>query len=360
MKSTIISRYLFKEAGMTTLAVAAVLVGVLFTNSLIRLLSRAADGNLPASGVMSMLGLFTVGYISFVLPAAVLLGIVLTFGRLYRDSEMPALSAAGVGPWQLLGALTWLVVPIALLVAWLSLSAAPWASLTAANLQAELQQSVELEGVRPGRFLTSAQAKGVLYVEDMADDGELRGVFLQTERDAETVLVTAATARRRIDPVTGEDFLVLRDGYRLEGIPGERRWRLLEFEEHGIRLREAPLPEVRIKQRSVPTAELLRRWRPADQAELQLRLSAPLMVLVLAVLAIPVSKASPREGRYGKLLIAVFLFVVYFNLLNLSAEWLSDKRLPPWVGLWWVHALMAGIGLVWLRRSFGLRRRRRA
>lgn len=358
MKSTIISRYLFKEAGLTTLAVTAVLVGVLFTNSLIRLLGRAADGNLPPGGVMSMLGLFTVGYISFVLPAAILLGIVLTFGRLYRDSEMPALSAAGVGPWQLLGALSWLVVPAALLVAWLSLSAAPWASLTAANLQAELQQSLELEGVRPGRFLAPGRAQGVLYVEDMTDDGELRGVFLQTERDGETVLVTAATARRQIDPATGEDFLVLRDGHRIEGVPGERRWRMLEFEEHGIRLREGPPPDVRIKQRSVPTTELIARWWPADQAELQLRLSAPLMVLVLAVLAIPVSKASPREGRYGKLLVAVFLFVVYFNLLNLSADWLSDERLPGWLGLWWVHVLMAGIGVFWLRRSFGLRRRR--
>lgn len=354
MKSSIISRYLLKEAGFTSLAVSAVLIGVLFTNSLIRLLGQAAQNNLPSSGILNLLGLATLGYFGFMLPAGILLGMVLTFGRLYRDNEMPVLAACGVGPWQLLRSLLWLVVPAVLVVAWLSLSVAPWASRTAASVQVVLQQSLEVEGVRPGRFITSKRAQGMLYVDSMGDDGVMKGVFLETKREGETVLVSAATARRQIDPASGDTMLVLRDGYRYEGLLGTLNWRMLQFEEHGLRLAKGPLPDVRIKQKAVPTSVLLERGQAADIAELQWRLSPPLMVLVLSLLVIPLSKTAPREGRYGRLLTAVLLFVVYFSLLNMSADAVKSGQLSPWIGVWWVHLLMTLLGLVWLRHSFGV------
>src|SRR5690606_20470314 len=151
-----------------------------------------------------------------------LLGTVLAFGRMYRDSEMPVLAACGVGPWQLLRALLWILVPAVLMVAWLALSVAPWAQQTAANVRVE--QSLEAESIRPGRFLTSDRARGMLYVERIAADGEMQDVFLETRNEGETVLVSAATAHRQLDPVSGASFLVLRDGYRLEGVPGAGRW----------------------------------------------------------------------------------------------------------------------------------------
>jgi lipopolysaccharide export system permease protein len=358
MKSRVLGRYLLKEAGLSTFAVSAVLTGVLFTNSLIRLLGQAAESDLPSGGVLSLLGLATLSYFSFMLPAGILLGTVLAFGRLYRDSEMPALAACGVGPRQLFRALLLLAVPVALLVAWLSLAVAPWAARTAADVQARLQQTLEVEAIRAGRFLTSQRAQGVLYVEEVAADGQMRGVFLQTDRHGETVVVTAQTARRRVDPATGDSFLVLRDGYRVEGVPGQRRWRILQFEEHGVRVAEGELPTVRLRQRAMPTANLLARRQPADVAELQWRVSAPLMVLVLTLLAVPMSKSAPREGRYGKLLAAVLAFVVYFSLLNMSAEWVKAGVLSPAIGLWWVHGAFVVIALWWLRRSFGVLRRR--
>ncbi|HEX5513490.1 MAG TPA: LPS export ABC transporter permease LptF [Gammaproteobacteria bacterium] len=356
IKSSILSRYLLKEAGLTSLAVSAVLTGVLFTNSLIRLLGQAAQNNLPSSGILSLLGLATLGYFSYLLPAGLLLGMVLTFGRMYRDNEMPVLAACGIGPWRLLRELLWLALPAVLLVTWLALTVAPWALHKAANVQAVLQQSLEVESIRAGRFLTSKRAQGMLYVENMTADGEMQDVFLETQRNGETILVSASTARRETDPATGASFLVLRDGYRVEGVPGEQRWRILQFEEHGVRLSKGPLPDVRIKQSAVPTQELLQRGRPADIAELQRRLSAPLMVLVLTLLTVPLSKTAPREGRYGRLLTAVLLFVVYFSLLNISVDGVKTGRLSPWIGVWWVHVAMAALSLAWLRHSFGVLR----
>lgn len=356
MTSSILSRYLLREVGLTSLAVSAVLVGVLFTNSLVRLLGQVAKNALPSGGILSLLGLMTLGYFSYLLPAGILLGTVLAFGRMYRDSEMPVLAACGVGPGQLLRELLWIVVPAILVVAWLALSVAPWALHTAANVQVLLQQSLEVEGIRAGRFLTSNRAQGMLYVERMTADGEMQDVFLETRRDGETILVSAANARRQIDPATGATFLVLRDGYRLEGVPGAQRWRILQFEEHGVRLRESPLPEARIRQRAIPTAELLARGQPGDTAELQLRLSAPLMTLVLAVLALPLSKTAPREGRYGRLLTAVLLFVIYFSLLNASADGIKAGWMPSWIGVWWVHLAMVVLALLWVRQSFGVLR----
>lgn len=363
MRPPVITRYLLKETGLTSLAVAVVLLGVLFTNALVRLLGQAAENDIPSGGVLSLVGLATIGYFRFLLPASILLGIVLAFGRLYRDSEMPALAACGVGPGRLFRALLTLAIPATVLVAWLSLSVAPWAARAATDLQAALVRSMELESISAGRFLTSKRAQGMLYVESMGPDGEMRDVFLETRRDDQTIVVTAASGRRRVDPGTGESFLVLSDGWRVEGIPGDLRWRILQFEEHGVRLSEGPSPDVYLRLRAVPTAQLLERRGIPELAELQDRLAPPLMMLVLTLLAVPLSRTAPRAGRYGKLMVAVLAFVVYVTLLNASVELLKEGKLPPEVGVWWVHGLMVALALLWWRHSFGvwrpLRRRRR-
>jgi lipopolysaccharide export system permease protein len=77
----------------------------------------------------------------------------------------------------------------------------------------------------------------------------------------------------------------------------------------------------------------------------------PLMVLVLALIAVPLSALRPREGRYARVAIAILLYFVYSNLVTAAQVWIEKGRLPPAVGTWWVHVLFAATGLWLLHRQ---------
>jgi len=359
MRPSVLSRYLVREAGLAGLAVTLVLMAVLVTNRLAKLLGEAASGELPAGEIFTLLGLATLGSLHVVLPASLFLGAVLAFGRLYRDSEMAAFAACGAGPRELYRAMLLLAVPAVLVTAVLSLSTGPWAQRQVTEIRAQAKQSVEFEALRPGRFLTSRRAEGMLYVEGLGADRRLRNIFAQGYNNGRLVLVTAQSARQERDPATGERFLVLEDGYRMEGEPGSAAWRMVQFKEHGIRVATPPAATNLVRRKGWPLAALLASGTVQDWAEIQWRISTPLMTLLLTFLVVPLTKAEPREGRYGRLLAAVVVFALYTNFLTLAADWVGDGLLPVWLGVWWVHALVAVLGVVWLVRSFGLWGRKR-
>lgn len=358
MKLSVLSRYLAKEVLQALVAVTLVLIAVLLTNRLVRYLADAASGNLPTDVIFHLLGLQMVVYLGMVLPAAFFLAVVLAFGRLYRDSEMAALTACGVGARELYRALYLVAVPLAVLVAALAFWLGPLAAQATARVQAQALQDVELEGVQAGRFISFRQAGRTFYAESVSEDGRrMENVFVQSERGDRMVLITARSARQQRDPETGDRYVVLKDGYRYEGVPGQASWRRLEFVEHGVLIAQQPVA-VRSRVAAMPTTSLWGMSHRNAKAELQWRLSMPLSVLLLTLVAVPLSKAEPREGRYGKLLTAVLVYVLYSNGLSMSQDWMRDGAIPPAIGLWWVHLLLLCAGLYWLRRRYGAHRPR--
>ncbi len=346
---------------MSWLAVTLVLVTVLLTNRLARFLADAASGEIAGDVVFTLLGLKALGYLGLVLPASFFLGLVLAFGRLYRDNEMAAMIACGAGPRTFYRSLFLLAVPLAVLVGYISLFVGPWANALGEQIEAEASQSVGFAGLRPGRFMTSDDGDGMFYIQGMSEGQRLEGVVIQAERDEGLTLVSAARARQQVDTETGERFLVLYDGVRYDGVPGEFGWRMMRFEEHGVRLPERGSAAVaRIRSDAMPTEALLAAGRAEDWAELQWRVSMPIMTLLLTFMALPLSRSAPREGRYGKLLAAVLIYVAYSNFLSVSMEWMGDGALSPLIGLWWVHLAVAAGAAALLMRHHGVRRRRRA
>lgn len=92
-----------------------------------------------------------------------------------------------------------------------------------------------------------------------------------------------------------------------------------------------------------------------EKAELQWRISIPLAALILAMLAVPLSYASPREGRFAKIALAIVIYIPYANLLVLCRKWISSGSLPSWIGLWPVHLCMLGLLVFLLARRLGWR-----
>ena len=106
----ILDRYIFREIASTWLAVTLVLLAILLTNQFARVLGEVAKGKLPKGAAMDVIGLSAVQYLTVLVPIGLFLSIMLALGRLYRDSEMSALMACGIGPAALYRPLSLLAV----------------------------------------------------------------------------------------------------------------------------------------------------------------------------------------------------------------------------------------------------------
>lgn len=357
----VLNRYLMKEMLGTHLAVTVVLLLIIIGGVVARMLREAAEGRIPADVLVPLVALGSVRGLILLLPVSLFLALMLGLGRLYKDSEMAALQACGVGPKRLYVAIVWVTVPMVALLTVLVLWAAPLASATIDQVRIEAEGRSDLVGVAPGRFLESRVGGRVFFIEGyIGDSNAMRDVFIQSRGPAGTEVVTARRAESRVDPLSGQRYLVLHDGYRYVGEPGEREFQILEFELHGVRVPD-PEGSRRVgKADSQPTSALLGSERLQERAELQWRISMPISMVLLAALALPLAHTNnPRQGRFGKLTAAIAVYIVYANLLIVSKSWFAGGQTPAWLGMWWVHGALAGLVVLLLWRQRGLRVRRR-
>jgi lipopolysaccharide export system permease protein len=173
-------------------------------------------------------------------------------------------------------------------------------------------------------------------------------------------VISADSAYRMTDSDSGDDYLVFVDGYRYEGKPGDVDYRIMKFDQLGVRIEFPGKSTPSSKRSAIPTAELLESTDIKEIVELQWRLSVPLSVMVLVFLAVPLSRMSPRKGRYGGLVLPVLVFIIYFNLMGTAKAWVEQGAIPPVIGIWWVHLLPVALAVVLLnsdRLSCFLKRR---
>ena len=347
-----LDRYVLREAALSWLAVTAVLLVVLVSNTLAQVLGQAADRGYPRGVILTLIGLYSIQNLNLLIPIGLLLGIVLALGRLYHESEMAALRACGVGPGRLLRPVGLLALGVTALLAWLALAAAPRAFGQLEGIKREAIKAAEFGMLEPGKFHTFAGGTSVFYAESADADGTLRRVFLQ-RRDLDHVEVALAErARHLIEEGGAVHVLVLYDGERYDGAPGQPVLRRVRFREHGIPVRVGAPDAGPTRVEARPTLELARAADPASQAEFQWRLSLPLMALILAVLAVPLAELRPRQGRYARIGVVILVYFVYSNLLSAARIWIEKGWLAPSAGVWWTHALVLLLAAwLWWRQA---------
>jgi lipopolysaccharide export system permease protein len=340
----IFDRYLLKEVIYGWLAVTVILWLILVSNRLVRYLADAAAGDIPGELIFKLLGLKMVWYIIHIVPFALALGVVLGLGRLYRDNEMTVMAACGVGPLRIYKPVLGFGLLVAASLAWLALYVSPGVQEISHRLETAAARQADVTALGAGRFNEIQNGKLTFYAERLsADKQTMENLFIavrnQKDSSKPQQIVRARSAYRQRDEETGDQFLVLVNGVRYEGIPGEAAYRVMQFAEYGVRI-DLPGGDVTTTKRAAtPTATLLASSNTEDIAEVQWRLSMPLSVISLLLLAVPLSRSSPRQGRYGRLVIAILLFVIYYNLLGTAKAWVGDGSVPPLIGLWWVPAL---------------------
>ena len=352
----ILDRYIFREIAQSWLAVTAVLLAILLTNQFARVLADVAKDQLPKDAIFQIIGLTALQYLTILVPIGLFLAVMLALGRLYRDSEMPAMMACRVGPLDVYRPLSWLLVPLSLAVGWLAMEVVPVALTEIERIGVEARRQADLASIEPGRFTTNNREGAVVYAEKVLAEGTVENVFLQRATDAGIEVVVAERGQQVASDDPDTRYFVLHDGRRYEGIPGTSRFRVMEFAEHGIPYRLPSAEEPELEPRAMRTSALLQSASAEAMAELHWRIGIPLATFVLAVLAVPLSRSQPRQGRYGRLAIGLLVFIIYFNLMSAGKAWLEQGSVAPAVGIWWVHALMLFAALVMLGLQNGLHR----
>ena len=350
----IVFRYLSREVLLTFSAVSAVLLVIIMSGRFIKYLAQAAQGMLDPGVLLLIMGYRIPGFLQLILPLGLFLGILLAYGRLYLESEMTVLTATGMSEQRLL---SYTLVPalfVALVCAWLSFSIAPQGMQNVARIFTEQDALTEFDTLVPGRFQSLRGGSRVTYTQELSSGrDELRNVFISEKRDtrqnseadeAITVLV-AKTGRQEIQE-DGSRYLILYDGYRYDGTPGEADYRVVRYDTYGVLLPK-PVVEVKMGEReTMTTADLIGNPDVRMQSELQWRLSFPILVLVVTFIAVPLSRVNPRQGRFLKLLPAILLYMAYLALLVAARSALDKGTLPIAVGLWPVHGVFLLIGLM--------------
>ena len=348
----VIQRYIAKEVVQTLLAVMMVLLLIFMGRYFSLYLADASAGEISGGIVIKVLLLRTVTSLSVMLPFGLFVAVLLAFGRLYKDSEMTALAACGVGHGRIMSTVGFIALLCAAVVAALSFWWTPWAHEKALQVREQAQAGTVFESVSAGQFNRIGDERQVFYVEGLSEDHkQLQNVFVQAiSENGQLDIFSARSGYQMIDPQSGARYLVLVDGFRYQGLPGSVDFKIHQYKKNAVRLEEVSATPLRRKHWSIPTENLWDSTRLSDKAELQWRFAMPLATVLLALLAVMLSRTSPRQGRFAKLFVAILIFVTYYNTLGVSMSWVQRAVIPPALGLWWVHgALIILIGVLAIR-----------
>lgn len=346
----IFQRAALREFANTSIAVFVALFAILLTTQLIRLLADAAGGKLASEAVVALLGFGAVNYLPVLLSLTLFISILLSLSRTYRDSEMVVWASSGVALTAWIRPVLIFAAPMVLVIAVLSLFLSPWALSKSTEFRQKMNNRDDVSQMSPGAFKESASADRVFFVEAMAgNEGKVKNVFISSVQHGRLGVMAAARGHKESMP-NGDRFLVLENGRRYEGLPGQADYRVMQFERYAVRVESREAQGYVATPKSLSLFHLIGNPSAANLGELLWRLGIPLAALNLALLAIPLSFVNPRAGRTNNLIFAILTYMIYSNLISVSQAWVTQGKLGFEIGVWLVHVVMFGLLLLLFSR----------
>jgi len=336
----IFQRALRRELISTAGAVFTTLFTITITVMLIRILGQAAGGKVASQDVVALLGFAALNYLPIILILTGFISVLLVVTRSYQDSEMVVWFASGLSLSRWVRPVLSFGLPLVIATGLLSFMATPWANRQSAEFKERFERRSDVAKVSPGKFQESASADRIFFVEGVSGDStRVKNVFVNTVRDGRNSVVVASEGTMEITP-RGDKFLVLERGRRYDGTPSQPDFQLMEFERYGVLVsKQTGAGAADTSARALPTGALLKNPNSFNMGEFLWRAALPVMCLLLMLLAIPLGFVNPRGGRSANLMIALFLFVVYSNMVSVLQAAVVQNRLTLQTAIWPIHVL---------------------
>ena len=365
----ILQQALRRELAYTAGAVFLVMLTFMLTSLVIRILGMAANGKASPNDVLMLIGLATIGYLSILLSATLFISTLIVLTRWYKDSEMVVWFSAGISLRDLVKPVLQFAAPFIVLALLLGMFAWPWANQQSALFRDRFEQRGVMSMIAAGRFIEPAKANYVLFIEGMDPDMKhARNVFVANS-EADKIGVALAHQGKFETMPNGDRLVVMENGRRYSGTPGQIDYRIVEFERYAVKVdNKPPEAESKLPPKSRDTIELIRNPTRENLGELIWRISLPILAFNFVMIAIPLAYVNPRLGRYTPLVFAVLIYLTYSNLVNLTQSWVRNGSVPFWLAWWPIH-LTVFLGALLLfryrqnrslggwRAVFGLRKR---
>ena len=346
----ILKRYIISEILKPAAAIFIVLVIIFASYCAVTYLAQAVAGSLPP-GTVGLLILLRIGMaLEILLPTTFYLSVIIALGRLYKDSEMTALSACGVGIAGVLKPVFMLSLPLAVLAGCASLYIRPEAYEKIYQVQDQAQAQFDISRLEADHFLDVQSGKYVFFAEGVGNKQEgAQQVFIRIGEGANRQVIQAQRMIQGEAERDGQRTLYFREGMLYEFPTSGPGGKITRFDQA-----EYPMPvenTTRYRRKSASTLQLIGSPRQEDIAELQWRLSTPLSTILLAMLGVPLSKSNPRRGKYAKLGVAIVIFAFYYQMFVIAKTWVEKSLVSPLIGIWWVPLMLTLLAVFFLWRT---------
>ncbi len=271
---------------------------------------------------------------------------------MHRDSEMIALSSCGIGGARILRAVFGFALIITMLVAALSIFVRPWAYKKVYGLKAQAKNDFDISRMEAGNFYEIESAHLVIFAGKVDHKhNRVEKVFIRKKENQNQQVIFANQVYQRTESGTGRRVLLLKNGYVYEFTRSGQEAKTIRFDKATYLLSPTASVPLRYRRKTASIRHLADSHKLEDVAELHWRLSTPFTTILLALLAVPLSRTTPRRGKYVKLVAAVLIFAVYYNILVVVRSWVEKGVLPAVPKIWWIQGFMAGFILVLLWKS---------
>ena len=352
----ILERYLIREIVRPAVATCGLLVFMFGCYMATRYWADAAQGELPGFTVMVLILLRVVIALEVLIPTTLFLSVVIALNRLYRNSEITALAACGIGPGRIFKSVAIASALAAVLVAILSLYIRPWAWNQFFTLKTEERARFDLTRMKGGIFYEIWHGRRVMFAQSVdLHNKTASNVFIYTNKDDERELISASSAKQYAGP-DGRPYLMLLNGCQYEYAYDGSRSMMIEFERSRMIL-EPPVIEKEDKIKAVPLLHLLGGSSLEEIAELQWRFITPLSTLLLALLGVPLGVSTPRQTKSASMPVAITVFALYYLLAALLKKWVAQGQISPVPGIWWSQVFLVVLLALFLKKTgmFGAR-----
>ena len=329
---------------MTMLSVASIILVISMGWRFSGYLNEAARGVISSDVLFLIMAYRLPGFLELIMPVSFFLAIMLSYGRFHVDSEMVILETSGLSPTKLIVMTVVLSLVVMAGTASVTLWFKPQGEKKVETLLKAQRDLTEFDTLAPGRFQTLRSGKRVTYTESFTDDGELQNVFINEYKvsnahGAKDVITIVAESGENVVDETGNRFILLKNGMRYSGVPGSADYQVIKYEEYGQLVAKAKAPVMSRRRTAIPTLELLGMETLTHVSELHWRISIILMIPIIAVMAIPLSRVNPRQGRFTRLVSGLILCFLYVICLSAGRAAIEKSQLPKEMGLWWIHGI---------------------
>ena len=342
-----ISRYILGNLILVFFAIFFIISLLVFGNQFVLTAQEAIEYSIPIKELTPLLGFNMLRDIPIILELSLFLSIIITFSRLYKNSEAVVMNSIGLGDKSFIRIIQPIVILLFVIVFILTIYIVPWAKQQKSYTEDITVNASDFSFITEGKFESFKNGDIVFYASEASIEGsgseqDMEEIFIYAFDGNNSIIVLADEATKYIDSKSKGTYLRLKDGVRYEGFTSDKNINILDFDFYDLEIISG---EIQDSLASFPSIEekstliLMKESGPAVYAELQWRLSQPISILILSVIGVFLGKTSPRTGKGINLLVGVLVFMIYNNALVVAKTSIESEQLSPFIGLWSVHLI---------------------